>query len=114
MTSFLHDFPTFQARDSALHGDPTSTAVEAKTPPPSNAVTDAANEKEKQQLLSVGQDDWKDAVPSPDAATKEISLVLRLPDGRRETLKLPDNCPLKVSFCPFSARIPRWHEWNCG
>jgi hypothetical protein len=50
------------------------------------------------RLTTVDPEEWLHYVGRPDTAAVEISVVLRLPDGRRETIKLFDTSSLKVIF----------------
>lgn len=57
------------------------------------------------QRLSVGTDGWRSYVNSSNNEADMVSLAIRLPDGRRNCIKIPKMTPLKVIF--HASEFPR-------
>ncbi|VDM27958.1 unnamed protein product [Toxocara canis] len=48
------------------------------------------------KATTVDRDEWRSYVGVPDGKGRQVSLVLRLPDGNRQTIEVEDTTPLRV------------------
>ncbi|VDK21043.1 unnamed protein product, partial [Anisakis simplex] len=50
------------------------------------------------KATTVDQDEWRSCLGVADGKGRKISLVLRLPDGNRQTVEMEDTTPIRAVF----------------